>query len=526
MSAKKLLYLSDNRLAAWQWRGGKLSHAGDFNHDREGLANFGDYIAKSPNTPIYLLVDVIEEDFRNETIPHLVGKNRQALISRKLTQLFRTATYRHAVSQGREEGGRRDDKLLLTGLTNEDLVKPWVARIAQDKLPLAGIYSLPLLSQVLAKKLGLAASHQLLITRQASSGMRQSYFQEGMIKFSRLTLLSAEDMASLQGTVSREASRTQQYLNSLRLLPRDKPLDIAVCGARHLLQLQPESINTPLLRYQLFSLEDIFKRLHFKIPHGEYTSEILYLHLLGRHAPSQHYAPPEQIWHNQLRLLRTGILGATVAMMAAATYVAATNINQALDDLHQGEKFVHEASGLRTQYQAIKSTFPPTPVSPENMKGTVELVEAARRMNVDPQPLLGLVSRALENLPTVKLNQIKWSVGGKPGEEASPAQPAVPAPPGQPAAGESAGPPVVIGPGKPSQFVELEGEITPFTDYRGALDSVDRFVGALKKYPSLQVTLTAVPIDIGSSASQKGSAGKEGADKATFSLKLILAPAP
>jgi len=519
MFAKKFLYLSDNRLAAWQWRGGKLAHSGDFNLDPDGYASFDDYLAQAPGTPIHILVDVIEEDFRNETIPHILGKDRQTLIERKLNQLFRTTTYRHASLQGRETAGRRDDKLLLTGLTNEELLKPWVDRIAQRKLPLAGIYSLPHLSQMLAKKVKLLAPHQLLITRQ-STGLRQSYFQEGLLKFSRLTLLASDDMLTMQDTVHRECLRTQQYLNSLRLLPRDQPLDIALCGARYLQQLQPESMSAPLLRYQLFGLEDIFRRLGLKIPGGDLTSELLYLNLLGRFHPPQHYASPGQRWYDQLRLIRAGILGATAATIAASAYVSLMNFNQALDDHQQGDNIAHETQGLQRQYQTIKSTFPPTPVPAEDMKNAVELVEAAARKNVMPDPLLGLISRALEAAPAIRLNQIKWSVSDKPSEEPT----ATPPPPA--GKNENIVASITINRESPYQIAILDGEITPFSDYRSALESVNHFVEALKKTPPLQVAPLVMPINIGSQASLQGSVGKKGQDNVTFSVKLILAPTP
>lgn len=519
MFAKKILYLSDYRLAGWQWRGGKLSHTGDFNLDPDGLARFDDYLAKSPDTPIHILVDVVEEDFRNETIPHISGKDRQALIERKLNQSFRGATYRYASLQGRETAGRRDDRLLLTGLTNEELLKPWVEHIAQRKRPLAGIYSLPLFSQVLAKKIKLAAPHQLLITRQ-SSGLRQSYFQEGQLKFSRLILLTGEDMLAMQDTVLRECQRTQQYLNSLRLLPRDQPLDIAVCGARYLLQLQPESMNAPLLRYQILSLEEIFSRLGLKIPTGELTSEPLYLQLLGHSHSPQHYATPGQRWHDRLRLMRAGILGVTAATIAASSYVSLMNFNQALDDHHQGGKIARETQGVQREYQTVKSTFPPTPIPAEDMKNAVELVEAAERKNVMPDSLLGLISRALESAPTIRLNQIKWQVSDKPADEASLSQPS-------PAGGNaSAAPNIKIDKESAYQIAILDGEITPFSDYRSALDSVNLFVGTLKKTSSLQVTPLVMPINIGSQASLQGSAGGKRQDKVAFSVKLILAPTP
>jgi len=372
---------------------------------------------------------------------------------------------------------------------------------------------------VLAKKIKLAAPHQLLITRQ-SSGLRQSYFQEGQLKFSRLTLLAGEDMLAMQDAVLRECQRTQQYLNSLKLLPRDQPLDIAVCGARHLLQLQPESMNAPLLRYQILNLEEIFGRLGLKIPAGELTSEPLYLQLLGRFPPPQHYATPGQRWHDQLRVGRAGILGLTAATIAASSYVSLMNFNQALDDHHQGEKIARETQGVQREYQTVKSTFPPTLIPAEDMKNAVELVEAAERKNVMPDSLLGLISRALESAPAIRLNQIKWQVSDKPADEASLNQPS-------PAGGNAnAASNIKIGKEGAYQIVILDGEITPFSDYRSALDSVDLFIEALKKTPSLQVTPLSKPIDTGSRASLQGSAGKKGPDKAGFSVKLNLAPSP
>jgi len=517
MFAKKLFFLSDNHLSAWQWRSGKLAKAGDFQADSEGLAGFAEYLAKSPNTPIHLLVDVIEEDFRIETIPHILGKDRKTLIQRKLNQLLRGTPYRHASLQGRETEGRRDDKLLLTGLTNEELLKPWVERIAQHKLPLAGIYSLPLLSQVLVKKLGLVAPHQLLITRH-KGGLRQSYFQEGLLKFSRLTLLSAEDMDAMQGAVSREASRTQQYLNSLRLLPRDQALEIVmICGDSYFHQIQPESMNTPTMHYRTLDMAAVAAQLGLKATAAELTSERLFLYLLGRYTPPQHYAPREQLWHNQLRLVRSGILGTTVTTIAIGAYFATANFELALDDYHRSEKLGRETRELQAQYQAIKNTFPPTPATPEQMKSAVELVERANSKNITPEPLLGLISQALETSPSVKLNQIKWLVSEQPNQGTSP---------NQQTDANGGTPGMLLGIGKPYQIVVFDGEIVPFTDYRSTLDSLALFVDKLRKQPSLQVTPLTMPIDIGSQYSLKGSAGKKMQDKASFSLKLILSPSP
>jgi hypothetical protein len=521
MFGKKLFYLSDSLLSAWQWQGGKLKQDGEFTPDAEGLARFDGYLGQAVQQPIHILVDVIEEDFRIETVPHVLGKDRLALHQRKLNQLFRGNTWRRSSPQGRESDGRRDDRLLLTGLTNEDLLKPWVERITRRKLPLAGIYSLPLLSEVLVKKLGLSAPHQLLITRQ-STGLRQSYFQEGHIKFSRLTLLTIEDMPAMQIAVTREAQRTQQYLNSLRLLPRDQPLEVAmICSADYHGQFQPEHISTPMMRYRVLGLAEAAAQAGLKAQPAIASSELLFLHLLGRFPPPQHYAPAEQRWHYQLRLVRQGILGATAATLAATAWVAGGNLDQALADFRQSEQVTHETHAIRAQQQVLKQSFPPTPATPEDMKSAVELARVVASRDVTPHPLLAWVSQALEQVPAVRLTRFTWRADDLSVAADAPVQP-VPAAAGQ----EGAVPEIILGTGKPQQGLLIEGEISPYTDYRSALDSVNRFVEALKTHATLQVTLLSKPVDLGTASEQKGRAGKKESGQALFSVKLTLPPAP
>jgi hypothetical protein len=101
-------------------------------------------------------------------------------------QQYRETPFRHHEVQGRESDGRRDDIVLLSALTNPSSVQPWVEALEQLQMPLAGLYSTTLLSEDLVHKLKLHNEHLLLVTQQ-SAGWRQSYFQNGMLKFSRLT---------------------------------------------------------------------------------------------------------------------------------------------------------------------------------------------------------------------------------------------------------------------------------------------------------------------------------------------------
>jgi hypothetical protein len=70
-----------------------------------GLADFEAYLRTLAATPARLYIDLAEEDFRADTIPHVGRGDRETIIARKLGQIYRNAPFRHALVQGREPKG-------------------------------------------------------------------------------------------------------------------------------------------------------------------------------------------------------------------------------------------------------------------------------------------------------------------------------------------------------------------------------------------------------------------------------------
>ncbi len=103
---KQLLYLTNDQLTAYQWEKGSHSIGHIFPNDEDGWEDFSLYLGGSHNTLTYLLADLVEEDFQRDTLPHVLGRSRQALVQRRLSQLYRDTPYRQAIRQGREESGR------------------------------------------------------------------------------------------------------------------------------------------------------------------------------------------------------------------------------------------------------------------------------------------------------------------------------------------------------------------------------------------------------------------------------------
>jgi len=115
---KRVLYFTGYRMVAQEWSGHKLQSSVYFEPDDQGLDLFAAYLRSFRNEPIRMLVDLIEEEFRQVRIPLLHGSDRQAILNRNYAKYFRTSEYKFSNSavegkekpQGRKGTDHRPDQ--------------------------------------------------------------------------------------------------------------------------------------------------------------------------------------------------------------------------------------------------------------------------------------------------------------------------------------------------------------------------------------------------------------------------------
>jgi hypothetical protein len=88
-SSKLVLCATANRLLAGIWHAGKLQGNQSFNNDESGHLAFAEFLQQHTATPLYLIADAVEEDYRLEKVPHTTGAAKRELINRKLNQFYR-----------------------------------------------------------------------------------------------------------------------------------------------------------------------------------------------------------------------------------------------------------------------------------------------------------------------------------------------------------------------------------------------------------------------------------------------------
>ncbi len=289
MARKRLLYFAAARVFLYRWAHGKLAVESSFANNEEGAHAFAAHLREVSSSLFYLLVDIVEEDFHQENVPFVRGSDRSTLLGRKLAQRYRDTSLSLAVSLGYEKTQRRDERILFSSFTNNAPFQPWLAALRDQEVAIAGVYSMALLAPQLATKLGAKSASLLLVTLQPA-GLRQTYLENGKIRFSRLGPIEAADASDpnrLADAYDRETTRVYQYLTATRILAREgaavDAVLVAPTGERH--RVQAAGPNLPQIHAVVIELHEAARAIGLHAyPEGA-GAEVLFLHLLAKRPP-------------------------------------------------------------------------------------------------------------------------------------------------------------------------------------------------------------------------------------------------
>jgi hypothetical protein len=497
---RALLFLSDR---------GALRHAYEFSTGEEGLRAFSQYLATAPRTPIRVLVDLMDEEFRLESIPHVRGRERRAVLERRQSRLFRGTPFWQALPQGRETEGRGDDRVLMMALTRPEQIEPWLAALARQHAPLAGIHSLPALAPTLLARLGIRGGHLMLVSVQAAGGLRQTFLRDGQITLSRLVAMPRAGTVPYGTFVFGEGVKLRRYLNSLALLGRDEPLYIHLLShGESLRELEAQCINTETERHVLIDTATVATRLGLAEAAVTAESDVLFAQLLLDAPPSIDYARTSDRRDYRLHRQRLALVASAAAALLAGTGFAATRVLQAETLRQDTARLSSETQHYLERTQAARAALPATPIDAQTLRATVTIAKWLAARRGDPVPAWSMLGAVLAGHPDIRLERLGWHAGNafNPAAQAEAARTA--------------------------PTLELEGsfatrnpalpELTP----RDVLARLEALRVALRAQSNVaEVEILRAPFDLDSASAMQGSTGDIGhAEPARFTLLIHLQP--
>jgi hypothetical protein len=182
----------------------------------------GEIMAANPQVPIYVLVDVLDQQYIPQTFPPVSSLSVGGLVKRRLDRDFQPEDLKGSLPLGRDKTGRKEWKFLLVALAKTPLLTEWLDRLVELPNEMKGVYLVPIEAvnyvATLGKRLSgeKARPWQLFISHNKVSGFRQVVMHDGRLVFTRVSQAIDDAIpAVIAGNVEQEIINTIEYLKRL-----------------------------------------------------------------------------------------------------------------------------------------------------------------------------------------------------------------------------------------------------------------------------------------------------------------------
>lgn len=474
-----LLYLSAAGASCALYRHGTLKEVHSLPRDEEGWEAFNALLLNHPGKPVAIAVDTVDEIYRQDILPRVQGPDRREMTDRRLRQLIHHSAYRAALRQKTIVGPTRQDRYLMMGLTNAEIVRPWLDILHVRGAHLAGIWLLPALAIPLVKQFRFTQTRLLLVSEQ-TGGLRLTYLEEGELRFSRLAPVDSSQYENPLESYAEEIERTRQSLVGQRLLARSEPLRTLLLDPLNTLAelhaFLPESAGfqcESILRGQLLESLNLPPTLLAE------SSDALYLKLLPDAPQSANLMTHEQHANTRLHWMKRGLQFVAAAWLGVAVLTSALLVLDAWRLDRAADKM--QAAMLENQAKEARllTSVGGTAALEQRMQA-VQAWHSVAALDQDPARLFQNVLNIGRQLGNLHFQRMEWGVN-------SPAQ----APAASPA-------------------LNIEGEILPFdNDFSAAHQRVHNLVKQLhEQLPAGQViTVKRWPLDVSATNDLEGEFG-------------------
>ena len=375
----RVFYFSGHRLTVFHWDLKKFHGACSFEPDSEGLSKFKQYLNTSAKSPVRLLVDVIEEDFRTETAPHVYGKDKKAVIDRLLDRYYRSSgQYVYSEVIGRDKAGRRDNRVLIGGITNPGLINVWKDVIEECRIPLIGIWTLPLISKNLLPLIGEKRSAVLLVSQQVNSNLRQTFFRDGKMLSSRQSVINQDekDTSNIGKLAAPEVERTVAFLRNQRLIKANEIVHIHIIGSEQQIDSLKSEFKTDALNdIAIHKITDLQSKAGIEGLSGKYSDGLFTWMCAKQLALQAHYGEAKEYSQYYYVLGSKALKAASVLLALSALLITESNLSGVIEHERSIELLSEQASEYQKTYKKRFEEYEPVFEKARLMNASVDLAD-------------------------------------------------------------------------------------------------------------------------------------------------------
>lgn len=243
---KQILVVGNDGIHLYVLKGKTVSLYQDFTNAGGNLSSELRAAFKKLKMPLIVLYDMVEQQYRRETLPKVNFMDKNKVINRKLAMAFPQQQMRAYLLSKQKS---RDDALvaLFAGLAPTLTVTQIMDAILGSEVYVQGAGLLPLESTAMVVKLSeelrkngrakQAAKWTVLMSHHKTGGLRQIVIKDGELALTRMTpiVIDVNRADAFGDEVAREFNATLTYLSRFGYVPSDG-LELCVISTREISQ--------------------------------------------------------------------------------------------------------------------------------------------------------------------------------------------------------------------------------------------------------------------------------------------------
>ena len=518
---KRIFYFTGHRFTVLHWDGKTFTGACSFEPHAAGLDQFEQYLQQSANIATKLLIDVIEEDFRQEIVPHVGKKDRDAVVGRMLDRFYRSSKqFTYYEVMGREKAGRRDDRVLLGAITDPSLILPWLDVIDRTETPLAGIWSLPLVSRDVLKYINAKKGPVLLVSQQVNSTLRQTFFRDGKMIASRQSVVNqdAGNISHIGKLAGPEIDKTTTFLLNQHLLTEKEELQVHVLCS----EVQTDSLTQVLesdstRSFTLHKIEKIQKAMGLHDVESNFADTIYAWLCMSDRFSVGHYGEHSEFRRYYYSLASAALYATSVIVLVIAAVITESNISSAIEASRAVELLKEQEVGYQKVYSEKFATYETVFKNAKGMNAAVDLVNTIEQHAIiSPLDMYIEVSKIMSQpqFANIEISKIDWIKEQHPDNAGNKAK---------------QGKPDIASPDPMHHVAVLTGKIpVASSDYGRSVAQVNNIVLALLKHERIEtVEALEMPVEVRSEKRFAAQSGTKDQDKdkdsrGKFSIRIVM----
>ena len=412
----RIFNFTGHRFKVLHWEGKKFTGMCSFEPDKEGYLKFEQYLNSTANLRTKLLVDVIEEDFRIEPIPHVYGKDKQAVIGRTLDRYYRSSLhYTYSETLWRQKTGRKDDDVMLGAITNPKLLEIWLEIIEKCGTPLSGIWTLPLVSKDVLSLIKTKSDAVLLVSQQVNSNLRQSFFKNKKLISSRTSVINQDDdqISQLAEHAEPEIARTISFLRIQGHIKKDEDVEVHILAPEdQVISLEEKLISDDHLQHTIHAISSIEDASGLSGLDGRLSDGLFAWLCLTKFKTRGHYGEAKEFRQFYYSLAASALYAASIITLLFGVLVTEANIGGAMKSTRLTELYARQEAEIKQIYDSKFKAFESILADAKIMNASVDLANQIKNgRKVSPLDFFIELSHILKDpeIGDVSIDNISWS---------------------------------------------------------------------------------------------------------------------